>query len=117
MPSVSVTSWKIIVADDGPGFPDLSLGIPEGRGVGLRNTRDRLQVLFGSRQTFELSNRKPAGRRGTVALALRDAAPGDGLICRSQYGVNRVSHGKCGDATATADLARLFTVLASLLSM
>lgn len=52
---------EIVVADDGPGFSDLSAGIPEGRGVGLRNTRDRLQVLFGERQTFALCNRSPQG--------------------------------------------------------
>jgi LytS/YehU family sensor histidine kinase len=29
--------------------------------VGLANTRERLQVLYGNRQQFSLSNREPHG--------------------------------------------------------
>ncbi len=33
------------------------------RGVGLRNTRDRLLVLYGEEQSFELRNRPRAAAR------------------------------------------------------
>jgi two-component sensor histidine kinase len=49
------------VADDGPGCPKgVSLG--EGRGVGLRNTRDRLNVLYGDRARFASHNTSPGLR-------------------------------------------------------
>jgi two-component system LytT family sensor kinase len=39
------------VADDGPGLADPAL-FADGRGVGLRNTRERLAVLYGARARF-----------------------------------------------------------------
>jgi signal transduction histidine kinase len=51
----------IAVADDGPGLPPG--GLPAGgRGVGLRNTRDRLQVLYGERHSFTLEDARPGLR-------------------------------------------------------
>ena len=49
------------VADDGPGFPD-GVGVGNGRGVGLRNTRDRLSVLYGDRARFASHNTGPGLR-------------------------------------------------------
>jgi LytS/YehU family sensor histidine kinase len=49
------------VADDGPGLPDATM-IGNGRGVGLRNTRERLQVLYGDRARFGAVNTKPGLR-------------------------------------------------------
>jgi signal transduction histidine kinase len=56
------------VLDDGPGFAAGIEALPSGRGVGLRNTRDRLQVLFGSRQSFTFGNRSDqvAGASGAI---------------------------------------------------
>lgn len=52
----------IEVSDDGPGVPDLlNLAPSDGGGVGLVNTRERLQVLYGTGQTFQVSNRQPQG--------------------------------------------------------
>ncbi len=49
------------VQDDGPG-PDASKATA-GHGIGTRNTRSRLEHLYGERQRFELSKAEP----GTVA--------------------------------------------------
>jgi signal transduction histidine kinase len=49
------------VADDGPGLPE-GIAIGNGRGVGLRNTRERLQVLYGERARFGAVNTKPGLR-------------------------------------------------------
>ncbi len=49
------------VADDGPGLaPGASVG--GGRGVGLRNTQERLGVLYGDRSRFAHHNTKPGLR-------------------------------------------------------
>jgi len=46
------------VIDDGPGCDSLEGGqVPAGKGVGLRNTRERLAVLYGERGGFEVRNR------------------------------------------------------------
>jgi signal transduction histidine kinase len=53
------------VADDGPGLPDgvsLEGADLRGRGVGLRNTRERLQVLYGDRTRFGAVNTRPGLR-------------------------------------------------------
>jgi sensor histidine kinase YesM len=52
---------EITVADDGPGVREGS-AIPEGRGVGLRNTRERLAVLYGSRHRLAVLNSHPGTR-------------------------------------------------------
>jgi two-component system LytT family sensor kinase len=49
------------VADDGPGFP-YGAHLGNGRGVGLRNTRERLNVLYGERARFESHNTSPGLR-------------------------------------------------------
>jgi two-component system, LytTR family, sensor kinase len=52
----------IAVLDDGPGCcANGPQPAGEGHGVGLANTRDRLQVLYGERQRFEAGNREGGG--------------------------------------------------------
>ena len=56
------------VIDDGPGCPCLEGGeLPAGKGVGLRNTRERLNVLYGDAGRFAVRNR---GRGIEVTLRL-----------------------------------------------
>jgi two-component system, LytTR family, sensor kinase len=52
------------VQDDGPGLGP-SLG---GSGVGLANTRSRLEQLYGAEQSFELRAGQPAGAVATLSL-------------------------------------------------
>ena len=49
---------RIDVADDGPGFPDGEVA-PGGRGVGLRNTQERLSVLYEQEAAFKRRNTHP----------------------------------------------------------
>jgi hypothetical protein len=49
------------IEDTGPGMVDTSR-IDDGRGVGLRNTRDRLQAMFGDRARIDFENVHPGLR-------------------------------------------------------
>ena len=47
------------VIDDGPGCTSLEGNqLPPGKGVGLRNTRERLNVLYGEESSFSVRNRE-----------------------------------------------------------
>jgi two-component system, LytTR family, sensor kinase len=59
---------EITVIDDGPGLRDGNALI-EGRGVGLRNTRERLNVLYGEKHRFAVLNSHP-GMRIEIGLPL-----------------------------------------------
>ncbi len=56
---------RLCIADDGPGMDRSAISSqPQpGFGVGITNTRRRLQVLYGDQQSFELKNQEPAGVR------------------------------------------------------
>ena len=73
---------ELSVIDDGPGMRE---GAPpsERRGVGLRNTRERLTVLYGENCRFAVLNSRP-GLRVDMALPLERAPPGaDAAAARS----------------------------------
>jgi two-component system, LytTR family, sensor kinase len=57
---------QLEVADDGPGMIDATR-LANGRGVGIRNTRERLQVLYDERGRVSVTNTEPGLR---VALTL-----------------------------------------------
>lgn len=65
---------RLTVVDDGPGWPALARGEvasgegTQGNSVGLANTRDRLRVLYGDRQSFEVRNRSEGGFMVTMTL-------------------------------------------------
>jgi two-component system LytT family sensor kinase len=64
---------ELAVADDGPGLSAVPVpGV--GRGVGLRNTRERLAVLYEDRHRFATLDNKP-GLRIELGLPLEMAAP------------------------------------------
>jgi two-component system LytT family sensor kinase len=52
------------VSDDGPGIS----GETSGNGVGLTNTRARLQQLYGEQQSLSLDRRAGGGTVATVSL-------------------------------------------------
>jgi hypothetical protein len=72
---------ELSVIDDGPGLRE---GMPAGerRGVGLRNTRERLAVLYGGNYRFTVLNAHP-GLRVEMALPLEIAAAGAELPARA----------------------------------
>jgi two-component system LytT family sensor kinase len=65
---------RLSVVDDGPGWPALDHGgvppdnAPRGNRVGLANTRDRLRVLYGAQQSFDVRNREEGGFVVTMTL-------------------------------------------------
>ena len=62
------------IVDDGPGFPpDVLDGSRQG--VGLANSRRRLEKLYGEAQRLRIANRPEGGAAVTVTLPWRDAAP------------------------------------------
>jgi LytS/YehU family sensor histidine kinase len=50
----------IALRDDGPGCENFHER-QDGHGVGLRNTQERLRVLYADDQTFRIANREPRG--------------------------------------------------------
>jgi sensor histidine kinase YesM len=59
---------ELAVIDDGPGMREGAMP-GDGRGVGLRNTRERLAVLYGASHRFAVLNSNP-GMRVEMALPL-----------------------------------------------
>jgi signal transduction histidine kinase len=64
---------ELVVADDGPGI-HTGAAPGAGRGVGLRNTRERLAVLYEDRHRFATLDNKP-GLRIELGLPLEMSAP------------------------------------------
>ncbi|MGH8315203.1 MAG: sensor histidine kinase, partial [Steroidobacterales bacterium] len=61
---------ELVIVDDGPGLnPDCATG---GRGVGLRNTRERLAVLYADQHRFVTLNAQP-GLRIEIGLPYEGA--------------------------------------------
>ncbi|MDP9199826.1 MAG: histidine kinase [Pseudomonadota bacterium] len=59
---------RLAVQDDGPGLPPVAAAV-NGRGVGLRNTRERLTVLYGDRHRIDVVDVAP-GLRVEMRLPL-----------------------------------------------
>ena len=58
----------LMVTDDGPGCSD---GAFEGTGIGLSNTRARLNRIYGDGASFKAENRTPRGVRVTMQVPYR----------------------------------------------
>jgi LytS/YehU family sensor histidine kinase len=56
------------VADNGPGSPDLEHANGDGCGVGLKNTRERLRVLYGEAQSVEVRRGPSGGVQVTLSI-------------------------------------------------
>jgi hypothetical protein len=61
---------EITLRDDGPGSADYAPKSGGGHGVGLANTRERLRVLYGERQSFTIRTCEPRGTLVTLRLPL-----------------------------------------------
>jgi hypothetical protein len=57
------------VQDDGPGLP--AAGAPQGRGIGLANTRARLGQLYGDAAELTVENGEQGGAVATMVLPYR----------------------------------------------
>jgi sensor histidine kinase YesM len=58
---------RLQVRDDGPGLPNNGAEV-NGRGIGLQNTRARLEQLYGSAQRFDLHNEASGGAVATLTI-------------------------------------------------
>jgi hypothetical protein len=65
--STSNGALIVVVRDDGPG-PN---GAPHGNGVGLTNTRERLQTMYGSAASMTLESGDGGGAVATLVVPLR----------------------------------------------
>ena len=68
---------EITLRDDGPGSLDYAPKTGGGHGVGLANTRERLRVLYGDRQSFTIRTCEPRGTLVTLRLPLERLAAED----------------------------------------
>ncbi len=59
------------VADNGPGLGN-GCSDHKSSGVGLKNTRERLQQLYGDKQAFTLAPNEPSGLRITINLPFEE---------------------------------------------
>jgi len=66
-------SLVLTLRDDGPGCKDFN-DRRAGHGVGLSNTRERLLVLYGERQEFQIGNREPHGVQVRIRLPFEAVA-------------------------------------------
>lgn len=64
---------RVVLEDNGPGIPGQGTD-PARNGIGLSNTRMRLQQLYGGNHRFELVNRDEGGLRITLEVPIREAA-------------------------------------------
>jgi two-component sensor histidine kinase len=64
----------LTVTDDGPGCPAAAF---HQKGIGLANTRSRLEHLYGSQATFTAQNRTPRGVQVSMTLPYRTGRPED----------------------------------------
>jgi len=58
------------IKDNGPGVKLENGALPNGRGVGIRNTRDRLQELYNDKHSFTITNTEPTGLQVSIRLPL-----------------------------------------------
>ncbi len=56
------------LSDDGPGVELVDGEIPDAKGVGLRNTRERLFELYGNQHSFRLSETEPHGLTVSIRI-------------------------------------------------
>ncbi|HEY5884925.1 MAG TPA: histidine kinase [Pyrinomonadaceae bacterium] len=72
---------ELQVVDDGPG---LTAGSTNGKGIGLRNTRSRLDKLYGTAHTFQMSPANGKGLQVTVTLPFHITARGERINAKDQ---------------------------------
>ncbi len=65
-------SLRVEVRDDGPGFAEA--GAPGGMGLGLANTRARLEQLYGDQAELRSDNAPEGGARVALVLPYHQVA-------------------------------------------
>src|SRR5262249_57878017 len=62
-------SLRLAVSDSGPGLKAVA---ENGKGIGLANTRARLEKLYGTHQQLELSNGPDGGLQVGITIPFRE---------------------------------------------
>jgi signal transduction histidine kinase len=70
----------VVVEDDGPGL-DVPPEVALRKGIGLSNTRERLERTFGDRQEIRLEDREGGGLRVTIVMPVEEE---EGVAARSE---------------------------------
>jgi two-component system LytT family sensor kinase len=68
----------IEVEDDGVGIApgrQRSSGVLTGTGIGMKNVRERLEVLFGDAAHFDVTSRPGRGTKVTLGIPVREGHP------------------------------------------
>jgi hypothetical protein len=60
------SSLRLLVLDNGPGIRDFTKALS--KGLGLKNTRQRLTALYGENHSFEMANRPEGGLQVRITL-------------------------------------------------
>jgi len=68
---------EIVLRDNGPGSLNYRPERTDGQGVGLANTRERLRVLYGERQHFEIARLQPQGTEVRLQFPFEPATEAD----------------------------------------
>ena len=71
---LSVAGLPLVVRDDGLGAKDAGPALL-GKGLGLSATAERLQQLYGDRQTFTIENVETGGLQISILIPCRTEAP------------------------------------------
>ena len=71
---------ELFVRDDGPGLPDGEKAFKEG--IGLANTRARLEQLYGKEHRIEIGNAAGGGLLVTLVIPFRQVATAPGTVQR-----------------------------------
>jgi sensor histidine kinase YesM len=64
----------ITVADDGEGFNGRNAARTSGTGIGLRNVRERLQLMYGGTASLAVAGNFPSGVAATITVPAAGAA-------------------------------------------
>ena len=89
------------VSDDGPGIPE-GRGPEKSGGVGLRNTRARLEHLYEGRHRFEHANRPEGGLAVTLAIPLSFNRPSERSPSGDRFDTGESGRGPRADARGLA---------------
>jgi LytS/YehU family sensor histidine kinase len=78
------------IEDNGPGIPSTTTAGSRAAGIGLRNTRQRLETLYPGNHVFEITNTPLAGALVTIQIPLTYEAEKAGEPGRAARGARRL---------------------------
>ncbi len=77
-------SLRVIVADDGVGMAPEAAALLIGKGIGLTNTHQRLNVLYAGRFQFDIDSREGEGMRITITIPANPGEAGRRVVAEQR---------------------------------